>query len=82
MKKLSKVLIVTGVVILALGILSIIGGLVVSFRSMRFNESAGIGAVGGALQFALIGSVAGIIGVLLIVVGLIMFLISKRREIK
>ena len=81
MKTLWKKLIVPGTVVFLIGILGIVGGIFESFQSIHINESAGIGAVGAGLQFALIGSVAGIMGGLLIAAGLILLLISRRSKI-
>ena len=81
MKTLWKKLIVPGTVVFLIGILGIVGGIFESLQEIHINESAGIGAVGAGLQFALIGSVAGIMGGLLIAAGLILLLISRRSKI-
>jgi hypothetical protein len=81
MKKFVKALMICGTLAFVLGLLGIAGGIILSFSSLRMNESAGIGAIGGFwLQLALLGSLAAIVGVFLIVVGVILFLLSKRSE--
>jgi hypothetical protein len=81
MKTLWKKLIFAGTIVFLIGTLGIILGIFESFRSIHINESAGIGAVGAGLQFALIGGVAGVMGGLLIAAGLILLLISRRSKI-
>jgi len=68
---------------LALGVLSVVvgfGGTVyqvyASFETMRFNESAGIGAVGGALVYALLFSAVGIIGS---IVGAVLIITGRSK---
>ena len=80
MKKIGKALLAIGILAFALGTLGIAGGIIFSFSSLHTNESAGIGAVGAGIQFALIGSIIGIGGVLMSVVGIILLLVSKRPE--
>ena len=80
MKKLGKVLLITGVAAFVLGLFGIGAGLFVSFSQLHTNESAGIGAVGGGIEFALLGSIAGILGSFAIVAGVIVMLVSKRSD--
>lgn len=80
MKKLGKALLILGVTTFLLGLFVIAGGIVFSFSSLRMNESAGIGAVGGGIQFALLGSITGIVGTIVIVAGVILLLLSERSH--
>ena len=82
MKKIGKALVILGIVVFLFGLFGIAGGLIISFGQLHSNESAGIGAVGGGIEFALLGSIAGFIGTILIVTGVILLLVSKRSEIK
>ena len=82
MKKIGKALVILGIVVFLFGLSGIAGGLIISFGQLHSNESAGIGAVGGGIEFALLGSIAGFIETILIVTGVILLLVSKRSEIK
>lgn len=82
MKKFGKVLLTTGIAAFVLGLFGIGVGLIVSFSQVRMNESAGIGAVGGGIEFALLGSFAGLVGTIAVVAGVILLLLSKRSEIR
>jgi|tagenome__1003787_1003787.scaffolds.fasta_scaffold20074795_1 hypothetical protein len=78
MSKLWKILVGGGAVLFILGLLGTAGGMYVSFRSLKTNESAGIGAVGGvALEMAVIGAIASMIGLLLLIAGVAILVIKK-----
>jgi hypothetical protein len=75
-----KTLLIGGIVVLMLGSLGITAGIILSFSQMHTNESAGIGAVGGGLEFAVLGSLADIVGVLSTAAGVILLFLSKRAR--
>jgi hypothetical protein len=77
---LGKILVIAGGSIVALGSVGIAAAIYKSFESLKINESAGIGAVGGELGLALLGAVVSIIGLLLFVAGIIVFVVNKRRS--
>jgi hypothetical protein len=80
----SQKRIVTGIVILAVSFLLGIGGAAwcvhKSFDSLRFNETAGIGAIGGWLFEGIVVTVIGLAGM---IVGLAFVIggIIKRRKL-
>jgi len=61
------------------GLFGIIAGIYESFASIKFNETAGIGAVGNGLLFALISNVAFFVGLVLLIIGVIK-LARKNRS--
>ena len=73
MTTLWKILVIVGGLLLCLGPIGIAGGIYKSFDSLKTNESAGIGAVGGGIELALIGTVVSVIGLLLLISGVIVF---------
>ena len=77
MSKLWKILVGGGAVLFILGLLGTAGGMYESFDSLKTNESAGIGAVGGGIELALIGAIGSIIGLLLFIAGVAILVIRK-----
>lgn len=76
---ISKLLIVGGVVIILSGIIGIGGGIYYSFQAMQFSESAGIGAVGSGLLFALVSNILIFVGLAIMAVGLVKFYRERNR---
>ena len=74
----SKILIGGGSLIIFVGVIGIVGGILRSFQALKFNESAGIGAVGGGLQLALVGTILCFVGLLVLVFGCIKLYRDKR----
>lgn len=74
---------VLGIVLVILsplvGIIGTVWSIYGSFQALERNESAGIGAVGGMIFFALIFTICGILGVL---IGAVMIIIGTRRTRK
>ncbi len=75
---LAKILIGSGILIVFVSIICVLGGIFSSFQALRFNESAGIGAVGGGLQFALLAVILFIVGLLFMVFGGLKLYRGKR----
>ena len=75
-----KILVFAGGLLLVLGSLGVCGAIYKSLDSARFNGSAGIGAVGGELELALIAAVVSVIGLLLFLTGIIVFIVNKSRS--
>ena len=74
----SKILIGGGSLIIFVGVIGIVSGILRSFQALKFNESAGIGAVGGGLQLALVGTILCLVGLLVLVFGCINLYRDKR----
>ena len=72
----SKILIGGGSLIIFAGVIGIVSGILRSFQALKFNESAGIGAVGGALPLA--GTILCFVGLLVLVIGCIKLYRDKR----
>jgi hypothetical protein len=80
MTMLGKILVIAGGLLLVLGSLGIGGAILKSLDSVRFTGSAGIGAVGGGLELALIGAVVSVIGLLLLAAGVVIFVVNSNRS--
>lgn len=82
MKSLSRITLV-GIVLVTLcplvGLAGTIWGIYHSFGAMVTNESAGIGAVGGGIWYALIFTICGLLGAFAGIL-LIVFGIRKARQ--
>ena len=76
-RTIGKIILATGLLLTGAGILGLAAGVYVSFAALRFNESAGIGAVGGGIWFAMLGSVTSLIGIALAIVGLMLVIKNK-----
>jgi hypothetical protein len=76
--KIEEILIGSGLLLTAASPIGVIWGIYRSFAALKFNESAGIGAVGNGLWFALVGSIAFFIGLALLIIGVVKFMRSKR----
>jgi hypothetical protein len=73
-----KILIGGGLLLMAASLLGIIGGIYGSFASLKFNETAGIGAVGNGLLFALLSNVAFFVGLLLFIIDVVKLVLKNR----
>ena len=75
---------VGGVVLLTVSILIGLGGTIwgiySSFDALHTNESAGIGAVGGGIQNALVSTIVSIIGSAIGIILIIVGAIRSRRS--
>jgi hypothetical protein len=80
MTTLWKVLVIAGGFLLGLGPIGVAGGIYKSFASLKTNELAGIGAVGGGIELALVSAILSVIGLLLLVAGMIAFVVNKSRS--
>ena len=67
----SKFLIISGISIIVASFLGIFWGIYRSFAALKTNESAGIDAVGGGIQFALYSNIFIFAGIILVVAGAI-----------
>jgi hypothetical protein len=67
----TKLLIGSGTVLILASSIGTYAGIYSSFASLKMNETAGIGAVGGALSFVPVSTVAFFIGILLLIVGVV-----------
>ena len=76
---ISKILIACGIVIILASLIGIGGGIYSSFQAMKANESAGIGAVGSGLQFALVSNILVFLGLAILAIGLVKFFKEKNR---
>jgi hypothetical protein len=71
-------LVIAGGILVAIGPMAIAGGIYKSFDSLKINESAGIGAVGGGLlELALIGAIVSVTGLLLLIAGAVIFVVKR-----
>ena len=77
-RKLGRLLAYVGLLFIVGSLLGIVGGIYASFSSLQFNESAGIGAVGSGIWFAMLSSFAALVGIVLAIVGLI--LVAKNKS--
>jgi biopolymer transport protein ExbB/TolQ len=77
MKKLWKIFIIGGGILFILGLIGTPVGIYMSFDALDANESAGIGAVGDGIGFALISNIVSIIGSLLLIVGVVLLVLKK-----
>ena len=68
---LAKALIALGILLMVGSPFGVIAGIINSFAALHGNETAGIGAVGAGVYFALISSIAFFVGLILLVVGII-----------
>lgn len=75
---ISKILIAVGVLIIVASLFGIVAGIVGSFYALETNESAGIGAVGAGIRFALISNIAFFVGVIVLGIGLIKLYRDKK----
>ena len=69
--KIEKILISSGLLLMAASSIGVVAGVYRSFSAMRFNETAGIGAVGNGILFALISNIAFFVGLVLLIVGVV-----------
>ena len=69
--KLEKILIASGILVMVAGLFGTIAGIYESFASIKFNETAGIGAVGAGLWFALLSNIGFFGGLLLLIIGIV-----------
>jgi hypothetical protein len=74
----TKLLIGSGTLLMLASMIGTYTGIYSSFSALKMNETAGIGAVGGALSFALVSSVAFFIGMLLLIIGVVRLLLKNR----
>jgi len=77
--KIEKILIGSGLLLMAASSIGVVGGIYRSFSAMRFNETAGIGAVGNGILFALVSNIAFFVGLVLLIVGVVK-LVRKNRS--
>ena len=80
MKSIAKLTIVGILLVILSPIIGLVGtvwSIFGSFDALVQNESAGIGAVGGQLQKALIFTVCGIIGM---TIGILMVIVGLRNS--
>jgi hypothetical protein len=76
---MSKILTAIGGLLILLSLGGIGVGIYKSFQAIHFNESAGIGAVGGAaLSIAFLCCVVFFVGLMLLIIGLVMN--AKRKS--
>ncbi len=79
-KMLSKILIGSGIFIILTSLIAVLLGIISSFQAMKFNENAGIVAVGSGLIFALISNVLFFVGLLVLLLGCIKLYRDKRSR--
>ena len=77
--KIEKILIGSGLLLMAASSIGVVAGIYRSFSAMRFNETAGIGAVGNGILFALASNVAFFVGLILLIGGVVK-LVRKNRS--
>ena len=77
MRTSSKFLLSGALLSLILSVVLVACGVILSLRSIRFNSSSGIGAIGGMpMEMILLGGMIGLAGVVMLVTAL--FIQSKR----
>lgn len=76
----SKILIGSGVLLILVSLIGIVAGIFLSFQALKFNESAGIGAVGSGIQFALVSNIVFFVGLLILIVGLVKFYRDRKSK--
>lgn len=76
----SKILIGSGVLLILFSLNGIVAGIFLSFQALKTNESAGIGAVGSGIQFALISNIVFFVGLLILIVGLVKFYRDRKSR--
>ncbi len=76
----SKILIGSGVLLILFSLIGIVAGIFLSFQALKTNESAGIGAVGSGIQFALISNIVFFVGLLILIVGLVKFYRDRKSR--
>ena len=77
---LAKVLIAAGILLMVGSLFGVIAGIISGIAAFHGNETAGIGALGGGLQFALISIIAFFVGLTLIVAGIVRLYRDKKSE--
>ena len=77
---LAKMLIGSGTILIVTSLIGIVLGVFSSFQAMKFNENAGIGAVGSGITFALISNVLFFVGLLVLAFGFIKLYRDKRSN--
>jgi hypothetical protein len=77
---LSRILLVSGILMIVASFIGVALSLHSSFASLHTNESAGIGAVGDGIYFALISTIAFFVGLGLLIGGVIKLILEKRSK--
>ena len=77
---IAKILIGSGILVIFISLIGIVGGIFGSFQALKSNESAGIGAVGFGIQFALVSNILFFAGLLVLVFGCIKLYRDKRAR--
>ncbi len=77
---ISKILIAIGTLIIVASVFGIIAGIGGSFYALKTNESAGIGAVGTGIWFALISNIAFFVGVIVLGIGCIKLYRERKQR--
>jgi hypothetical protein len=67
----SKILIGSGILMIAASVLGIVFGIYSSFAALKTSESAGIGAVSGSIEFALLSSIFIFVGFIFVIIGVV-----------
>lgn len=75
---LGKLLIGSGIFLILSGVIGCALGIYSTFQAMKFNENAGIGAIGTGIQFALISSIFALVGFILLIIGWIKLYRDKK----
>ena len=76
----AKILIGSGILIMFTSIIGVVGGIFGSFEALKSSESAGIGAVGDGIQFALVSNILFFVGILVLLFGCIKLYRDKRAS--
>jgi len=75
-----KVWVMSGILLMLAGFFGTVGGIYQSFYALGTEQNAGIGAVGGAIGFALICNILFIVGVIPLIIGLVKFAKSAKSK--
>jgi biopolymer transport protein ExbB/TolQ len=71
----------SGILLMLAGFFGTFWGIYQSFAALDNSESAGIGAVGGWIRFALVSSIVGILAIIPVAVGLVkLYKASKSKN--
>jgi hypothetical protein len=74
---IGKIFLGAGLLLTAGSVLGIVGGIYTSFAAMKFNESAGIGAIGNGIWFAMLSGFTALVGIVFAIVGLVFVVKNK-----
>ena len=79
-RTIGKIFLGAGLLLTVGSVLGIVGGIYASFAGMKFNESAGIGAIGNGIWFAMLSSFTALVGIAFAIVGLVLVVKNKYEN--